>query len=273
MKTHHLNCGTFHPWGGRLVCHCLLIEGPDGLILVDTGLGLQDVLHPTPRLSRAFLAALRPSFDPAQIAAGQIRALGFSTGDVRDIILTHLDFDHAGGLDDFPRAAVHLLAAEADAARDRRGWIASRRRRPLQLTSMGQWKTYDEGGSGWFGFRAVRGLEGLPPEILLVPLAGHSEGHTGVAVDTGAGWLLHAGDAYFSRDELRLDHPRAPARLAAFERIMDADTGQRRLNQLRLRDLVDRHGERVHVFSSHDPAEFDAAVAMSLLLPPQNAAR
>lgn len=278
MKIHHLNCGTFHPVGGRLVaprlvCHCLIVEAPDGLALVDTGLGLQDVLHPTPRLSRFFVGMMRPDLDPAQTAASQIRALGFSTGDVRDILLTHLDFDHAGGLDDFPRATVHLLAAEADAARDRSGWIASRRRRPMQLTSKGQWKTYDEGGSGWFGFRAVRGLEGLPPEILLVPLVGHSEGHTGVAVDTGSGWILHAGDAYFSRDELRLDHPGAPPGLAAFERTMDADTDLRKLNQRRLRELIERHGERVHVLSSHDPAEFEAAVAMSLLLPPQSASR
>ncbi|MGP3965322.1 hypothetical protein ACTWPT_56180 [Nonomuraea sp. 3N208] len=46
----------------------------------------------------------------------------------------------------------------------------------------------------------MRQLNGLPPEILLIPLAGHSRGHSGVAVDTGATWLLHAGDAYFFRD-------------------------------------------------------------------------
>ena len=47
MRIHHLNCGTMCPWGGRLmdgrkdrageparvVCHCLLIETNDGLVL------------------------------------------------------------------------------------------------------------------------------------------------------------------------------------------------------------------------------------------------
>ena len=53
---HHLSCGTLCPRGARLVsgegglrerarlvCHCLLIEGAEGLVLVDTGFGLDDV--------------------------------------------------------------------------------------------------------------------------------------------------------------------------------------------------------------------------------------
>ena len=68
----HLNCGTLCPWGGslvdgvsdgltgRLVCHGLLVEADDGLILVDTGFGTEDVAEPHPRLSRAFTTVLRP---------------------------------------------------------------------------------------------------------------------------------------------------------------------------------------------------------------------
>ena len=56
MRIHHLNCGSLCPRGGRffggeggplstapMCCHCLLIEGEDGLTLVDSGLGLEDV--------------------------------------------------------------------------------------------------------------------------------------------------------------------------------------------------------------------------------------
>ncbi len=55
MAIHHLNCGTLCPRGGRLlgadggwlaeapvVCHCLLVETSDGLVLVDTGFGTGD---------------------------------------------------------------------------------------------------------------------------------------------------------------------------------------------------------------------------------------
>ena len=41
---------------------------------------------------------------------------GRTLAGVRHILLTHLDFDHAGGLEDFPRARVHVMQAEMEAA-------------------------------------------------------------------------------------------------------------------------------------------------------------
>ncbi|WP_363797394.1 hypothetical protein ABU614_19650 [Lysobacter firmicutimachus] len=67
----------------------------DRLILVDTGLGLNDVAHPHPRLSRGLTALLHPRHALAETAHAQIAALGYATADVRDIALPHLDFDHA----------------------------------------------------------------------------------------------------------------------------------------------------------------------------------
>jgi glyoxylase-like metal-dependent hydrolase (beta-lactamase superfamily II) len=58
--------------------------------------------------------------------------LGFSPRDVRHIVLTHLDFDHAGGLDDFPWAMVHLLRRERDHALKQRTWLDRQRFRPQQ---------------------------------------------------------------------------------------------------------------------------------------------
>jgi glyoxylase-like metal-dependent hydrolase (beta-lactamase superfamily II) len=43
----------------------------------------------------------------------QVKQLGFSPRDVRHIVLTHLDSDHAGGLENFPEAHVHVLEAES----------------------------------------------------------------------------------------------------------------------------------------------------------------
>ena len=109
MRIHHLNCGADCPFGGalmdgrsrgplgHLVCHCLLIESEAGLVLVDTGYGLRDVHDPFPRLSRPFASLLNIRLREQETAIRQIEALGFSTSDVRHIILTHLDFDHAGG--------------------------------------------------------------------------------------------------------------------------------------------------------------------------------
>ena len=115
-----------------LCCHCLLIETNQGLVLVDTGFGTRDVTHPRERLSPFFRALLAPDLRQSMTALSQVQALGWSAHDVRHIVLTHLDFDHAGGLDDFPDAAVHVLAAEADTAGNRGRWLQRQRFRPQQ---------------------------------------------------------------------------------------------------------------------------------------------
>ena len=52
--------------------------------------------------------------------------------------------------------------------------------------------------------------------MLLVPLAGHTWGHSGVAIaEDGGGWLLHAGDAYFYRGEVGSEHYECPPGCAA----------------------------------------------------------
>ena len=131
MRIHHLNCGCMCPIGGslmdgfsrgltaRLVCHCLLIETNQGLVLVDTGFGQQDVQAPYSRLSPFFIHFNRIQFDRQYTAVDRIKQLGFSAPDVRHIVLTHLDFDHAGGLEDFPEAIVHVMHTEMETARDR----------------------------------------------------------------------------------------------------------------------------------------------------------
>src|SRR6185369_2243687 len=165
--------------GGRLACHCLLIETGSQLVLVDTGFGLGDVSRPRTRLAWLFRRLLRPELRPEMTAIRQIQRLGFRPRDVRHIVLTHLDFDHAGGLDDFPDATVHMLAQERDAALARPTALDRMRYRPQQWAStQPRWRTYRAGeGEPWFGLDCVRQLQGLPPEILLVPLIGHTLGH------------------------------------------------------------------------------------------------
>ncbi len=242
----------------RLVCHCLLIETEHhGLVLVDTGLGLRDVQAPRERLSGVFRVLNRVRLYDKETAVRQIEALGFRAADVRHIVLTHLDFDHAGGIEDFPHAAVHVLGTELDAARHhRRGLIARGRYRPQQWDGAVDWRTYDAGGEPWFGFASVRALQGLPPEIVMVPLAGHTWGHCGIAVQMPDRWLLHAGDAYFHADEMDPAEPRCPPGLRLYQRMMEVDRRARLTNQERLRSLVRSHGADVELFCAHDAAEF-----------------
>ncbi|MBB4688049.1 MBL fold metallo-hydrolase [Amycolatopsis jiangsuensis] len=262
MRVHHLNCGTLHPLGGRLVdgrpglfrratlvCHCLLLETGTGLALVETGMGSPAVADPAGWLGTRFARLINPATDAAETAVAQIRTLGFDPADVRDIAVTHLDLDHAGGLVDFPQARVHVYGAELAAFR-----TGNPRYRDVQFRHGPQWVSYPDAGDDWFGFSAVRELDGLPG-VALVPLAGHTAGHAGVAVDTGNGWLLNAGDAYFFHEQMDAE-PHCPPVLAMFERRMQTLPGPRRENQRRLRELHRDHPDEVSMFASHDPTGF-----------------
>jgi glyoxylase-like metal-dependent hydrolase (beta-lactamase superfamily II) len=243
---------------GRLTCHCLLVETDHGLVLVDTGFGLRDVDTPASRLSRFFLWQLAPDLRKEATAIRQIEALGFREQDVRHIVLTHLDFDHAGGLDDFPNATVHRLEAERNSAMARRTAIDKRRYRPMQWSTMDNWRVYRSGeGEPFMGFDCVRDLTGLPPDILLVPLIGHTMGHAGVAVKAGTRWLLHAGDAYFYYGEMNTERPHCTPGLRAYQRMMDKDREARLWNQDRLRALKRHHGAEIEIFCAHDLSEFE----------------
>ncbi len=272
MNTHHLNCGSMAPFGGRLVngegslcsrarlvCHVVLVETSEGLVLVDTGLGARD-FGPRGRRHRQRLRLLGALLIPGEAAVHQIQRLGYSRNDVRHIILTHLDLDHAGGLADFPLAQVHVLADEYAAAMLPRTLIERARYNARTWEHSPRWVLHNPEGERWFGFECVRRIQGLPPEILLVPLAGHTRGHCAVAIDTPDGWLVHAGDAYFYAGEMNPHQPWCTPGLSVFQRLIPIDDYARRTNQARLRELVAQQGDTVRVFSAHDPSEYERLV-------------
>jgi glyoxylase-like metal-dependent hydrolase (beta-lactamase superfamily II) len=194
-----------------------------------------------------------PALDAEETAIRQVERLGYRADDVRNIVLTHLDVDHSGGLPDFPGARVHVMGAEVAAALAE---APSRRYRPAHWAHGPSWVEYGaQPVVPWYGFDAHL-LEGLPPELLLVPLGGHTAGHAGIAVwDAGDDrWLLHAGDAYFYHLELRPEqevHPLLDLVQTDAQVHRDLRIGTR----ARLRELVRDHGDAVTVFSAHDPWE------------------
>lgn len=264
MRIHSIECGSMRPFGGgfwdgetpglgpaHLACRCLLAETEAGLVLVDTGFGLEDVNRPVPRLSRAFLLADRIHLEADETAVSRLRSLGFDPADVRHIVMTHLDFDHAGGLTDLPRAEVHVHAAELALARRREGAVARNRYRPAQLAH--PMREYSAPGAPWFGLPTIRGLHGLPPSIFLVPLPGHTGGHCGVALETGDGWVLHAGDAVFMHSELE-EPLRMPPLASAYANFMQVSREARLQSRRMLRTLAREHGDEVTILCTHDPS-------------------
>ena len=240
-----------------MVCHCLLVETDRGLVLIDTGLGTADLADRGKRLPAVFRALTRPRLDPAETALARVRALGFDPRDVRHIVVTHLDLDHAGGIGDFPWATVHVHATERAAADAPSSFSERRRYVRAQFAGHEHWSEVSGEGDDWLGLRAVRPLGELADEVALVPLYGHTRGHSGVALRrAGGGWLLHAGDAYFHHTEVTTT-PRAPRALRLFQRLVEIDGPARHANQARLRELVASHADEVQVFCAHDPIELE----------------
>lgn len=269
-RVHHLNCATMCPVAGylmgsyhargRMVAHCLLVETErDGLVLIDTGFGTRDVEGHT-QLSRSFRSLVGPRLDPEETALAQVRTLGYRPEDVRHLIVTHLDLDHAGGLVDFPHAKVHLHAREHAAAMARSHFKERERYLKSHWQHGPKWEVYSEDGDTWRGLPAISRLRGIDADIGLLPMHGHTRGHSAVIVKARDRWLVHAGDAYFHHGTV--DGTGTPVGFAVFERATQMDPAARRASVGALRQL--RHSfTDVDVFSAHDPVEFESLRARS----------
>ncbi|MEO8571545.1 MAG: MBL fold metallo-hydrolase [Chloroflexota bacterium] len=159
--------------------NCLLIETPAGRVLVETGIG--DRLDDKNRAMRGYEG---PWIVPA------LREAGFDPASVDVVALSHLHFDHAGGLlgadggRAFPRASIVAQRAEWEIALgDNPRLVASYVQPELQLVR-------DWGAESW-----ADGERELLPGVFVVPTGGHSTGHQAIVVRApGAPPLAFFGD-------------------------------------------------------------------------------
>jgi glyoxylase-like metal-dependent hydrolase (beta-lactamase superfamily II) len=159
--------------------NCLLIETPAGRVLVETGIG--DRLDDKTRAMRGYDG---PWIVPA------LRAAGFDPASVDIVAMSHLHFDHAGGLlaadggRAFPRASIVAQRAEWEIGLgDNPRLVASYVQPELRLVC-------DWGAEGW-----VDGERELLPGVSVVPTGGHSAGHQAIVVRAaGAPPLAFFGD-------------------------------------------------------------------------------
>jgi glyoxylase-like metal-dependent hydrolase (beta-lactamase superfamily II) len=146
--------------------NCLLVETPAGRVLVETGIGERmDEHHREQRSVRG-----KPIV-PA------LRAAGFDPGSVDVVAVSHLHFDHAGGLlladgtRAFPRARFVAQQAEWEFALGSNPRLqASYEQAELRLIE-------DWGAEG-----AVEGSTEVLPGVEVIRTGGHSGGHQAIAV-------------------------------------------------------------------------------------------
>jgi glyoxylase-like metal-dependent hydrolase (beta-lactamase superfamily II) len=242
-----------------MVCHVLLVETVNGLVLIDSGFGLRDCSDPARRVGVSRYL-IRPVLNPAEAAVNQVERLGFRRDDVRHIVVTHFDGDHIGGLSDFPDAQIHVTAAELFAATRSPLRKERSRYRPAVRAHGPKVVEHAPEGDSWRGFAAAKELDEVSPGIALISLPGHTRGHACVAVDADHRWLLHCGDAYFHHGTV--DGTAAmPRALDAFERVTAFDRKMMQENHARLTELYRRHEPDLFMVSSHDRKLYEEAKA------------
>jgi len=161
--------------------NCLLVETPAGRVLVETGIG--ERIDDKGRAMRAYQG---PWIVPA------LKTAGFEPGTVDVVAMSHLHFDHAGGLlaadgaRAFPRARIVAQRAEWEIALGSNPRLVASYVQPeLQLVR-------DWGAEGW-----AEGEREVLPGVSVVPTGGHSAGHQAVVVRggvSGGGTVAFFGD-------------------------------------------------------------------------------
>ena len=119
----HPACMVTGKWGREIATFPAivgLIKHPErGNILFDTGYG-QALDHSTDPVAKLYRRVLPYQLAPGEACVHQLAAAGIQAGDVHAIILSHMHPDHAGGLKDFPDAAIYLTQGSFDSLRTER---------------------------------------------------------------------------------------------------------------------------------------------------------
>jgi glyoxylase-like metal-dependent hydrolase (beta-lactamase superfamily II) len=147
----------------------------DATIVVDTGYSPEL----GERLGRTFLC------DPVEV----LRDLGVEPETVETVVLTHFHYDHAGNLDAFPAATVHLHEAELPAA----AWHAAEP--SVSFAYDADHVKVMEAAAAEGRVQLLTGSRPLLPGLEVHQMAGHTPGSMAVRIWTARGWLVLAGDA------------------------------------------------------------------------------
>jgi glyoxylase-like metal-dependent hydrolase (beta-lactamase superfamily II) len=269
MEIYHLNCGTMHAFGsprqddtggffkrGYAVIHCLLVDTGDGLALIDTGWGVRDCTVPSPHV-RQFASFVGCPRDLNETAIRQVESRGYDPAEVKHIFLTHMHLDHAGGLPDFPTATVHLYADEMEACLHPRTLRERWPYRPAHHAHDPKWQSHRLQGDQWFGLDCTPPIRVGEAEFIMIPFTGHTRGHCGVALRMDDRWLLHCGDVYRYYRQVDPVQPYTHPSGKLLEFIVTTGFKMFRRHWVRIRKLLQIHGDKIQTFCAHDAHEFE----------------
>lgn len=168
-----------------LACNCLLVDwpGPSGRrMIIETGHGPKYA----EKEQRIF------DLDPQNWLLPALRRMGVDPATITDVVVSHLHFDHAGGLTHvedgqlrptFPHARVHVPRPEFEDARRNAG-IMNATYREENFTPI-------DAADGW---HVLEGETEIVPGVRNVATPGHTRGHQSILVAGGDRQLVFGGD-------------------------------------------------------------------------------
>jgi glyoxylase-like metal-dependent hydrolase (beta-lactamase superfamily II) len=194
MSIKVMNCFSISPYypKWKVGTTCILVKSDQGYVLIDTGLGIHDYKEPS-ILVKFFMKALRANNSIELTAINQCKKINIEPNEIKHIILTHMHFDHAGGLPDFPNANIHIHNNEYKSLKLGRNKLL-KGYDWKDILHKPKWILYDTVTDNWRGFEAIR-LPFNSPEMYLIPLFGHTKGHCGVAIKDNEKWIFQCADA------------------------------------------------------------------------------
>lgn len=178
----------------RLAMRCLLLEGHGRRVLVDVGLGDKN----DEKFRDIFRVEDEPRLDDSLAAAG------FGPGDITDVVLTHLHFDHAGGSTvrdgdtlrpRFPRARWHVQRRNWDNAhapnpRERASYLLENFD-PLEAAGVLEYR--DGAAEPW-------------PGVRLFTADGHTRGQQLVRIEGGGTVVYYVADLIPTASHVRVPY-------------------------------------------------------------------
>ncbi len=149
-------------------CLGYLVDHPDGLLLMDTGMGSHPEVDAHYRPRRHALAAA-------------LAAAGARKENVELLVNCHLHFDHCGGNPELPGRTVFAQRVELESARGTADYTL-----PDLVDAPG------------LHYQVLDGEAEVLPGVLVVPTPGHTAGHQSLVVRRGDGTIVVAGQSHDS---------------------------------------------------------------------------
>jgi N-acyl homoserine lactone hydrolase len=186
----------FDPWDPgcgatvRIPYFFYLVLHPRGPVLIDCGAHPDLAIDPASRLgSQAEMSSV--VMGPGEDVLSRLASVGVKADAVEHVVLTHLHFDHCGGLAGLPGATAHVQAAERAFAEN---------------PPVYQQPAYIQ--DDWRGHRRWHELDGEldlfgDGSIRAIPTPGHTPGHQSVVVRLAGRTLVLVGDAAYHPTKMR----------------------------------------------------------------------